>query len=623
MNVPSAAYRLSWLNLPVVMLVTLLQRTPAVRVLASASEYVLTSPVGQLLRGAVTAAALGALHSRAGATTFVQVPDNPVSATVGTSVQVAFTYIGTPSSPARFQIVGGSLPPGLRFDPAPVGTTILSGTPRIVGTPTQAGTFTVSVQGFNPEGLTNNVAQPIEFRVSSGVTTTPPAISAQPQSRTVNVGESVTFTVTATGDPFPSFQWRKNNTDVAGATSVSLTLTNVQLSDAGSYNVFVTNSAGALSSASATLTVNAPTAQTPVFTVHPISNTAQLGSTVVLNASATNAASYQWRRGEADIPGATGPTLVLNSISAAGAGTYRVVARAAGGETATSAAATLVVTNDTHFGRLINLSILTAIASPGESFTMGYVVGGAGTNGPKPLVIRAAGPSLGALNVPGTVNDPKIELFAGSAKVSENDNWGGSAALTAALAAVGAFPYVAPTSLDAATTTSIAVTNGSPNNNSVAVSANASGTGTVIAEIYDATPHGTETPATPRLVNVSVSKNIGERLTAGFVIDGHTGRTVLVRAIGPTLGDFGVPGVIADPQLVLNSTRTGPILNNDNWGGSASLSAVFQAVGAFGLPGNSRDAAVVITLPPGNYTVEVTGVANTTGVALIEVYEVP
>ena len=97
------------------------------------------------------------------------------------------------------------------------------------------------------------------------------------------------------------------------------------------------------------------------------------------------------------------------------------------------------------FGRIINLSILTSLAAGGDNFTMGYVVGGNGTSGLKPLVIRAAGPSLGALGVVGTVEDPKLELFAGATKTGENDNWGGSSQLTAELAAVGAFAYVSPT----------------------------------------------------------------------------------------------------------------------------------------------------------------------------------
>lgn len=277
------------------------------------------------------------------------------------------------------------------------------------------------------------------------------------------------------------------------------------------------------------------------------------------------------------------------------------------------------VVQEVNSARLINLSILTTIPTAGDSFTLGYVVGGAGTSGPKPLVIRAAGPSLGALGVAGTLADPKIELFAGSTRTGENDNWGGVASVRGAMEAVGAFPFTGAASLDAAV-----LANTSAGDNSVRVSANGGGTGTVIAEIYDATPAATFSASTPRLVNVSVLKHLGTGLTVGFVVGGFGTKTVLVRAIGPTLGaaPFGVPGVVADPQLAVFNAAGAQIATNDNWGGGATLSAAFTQVGAFALGATSRDAAVVTTLAPGNYTVQVNGVGGTTGVALVEVYEV-
>jgi len=270
-------------------------------------------------------------------------------------------------------------------------------------------------------------------------------------------------------------------------------------------------------------------------------------------------------------------------------------------------------------GRLINLSILTAIATPGDSFTLGYVVGGAGAVGVKRLVIRAAGPSLGALGVAGTLADPKLELFAGSLKSAENDDWGGSRELTAALLNVGAFAYVSPTSLDSAVDAVI-----STRDNSVVVSASNAGTGTVIAEVYDATPTASFATITPRLLNVSVRKHLGTGLTAGFVLGGSAPTKVLIRAVGPGLAAFGVPGTVVDPQLTLFNDKSVKLAENNDWLGTAELTAAFASVGAFALPAaTSKDAALVVTLPPGNYSVLVTGVANTTGVALVEIYEAP
>jgi hypothetical protein len=235
-----------------------------------------------------------------------------------------------------------------------------------------------------------------------------------------------------------------------------------------------------------------------------------------------------------------------------------------------------------------------------------------------PLVLRAAGPSLGALGVSDTLADPKLERFVGSLKTGENDNWGGSVTLANAMSAVGAFAFTGPTSRDAAVALSVA-----SGDNSVKVSGVGNGTGAVIAEIYDATPAVSFTALTPRLINVSVLKELGPGFTAGFVVGGTGTKNVLVRAIGPTLATaFGVGGAVSDPQLTLNSGQT-VVASNDNWGGGATLAAAFASVGAFALPAASRDAAVVASLSPGNYTVQVSGVATATGTILVEIYEVP
>jgi len=270
-------------------------------------------------------------------------------------------------------------------------------------------------------------------------------------------------------------------------------------------------------------------------------------------------------------------------------------------------------------GRLINLSVLSDLTTPDDSFTLGYVVGGVGASGAKPVVLRAAGPSLGALGVAGTLADPQLETFAGSDRTGRNDNWGGSPALAAALANVGAFAYTGPASLDAAIATSLTT-----RDNSVQISSANRGTGKVIAEIYDATPAASFTTTTPRLLNVSVRKHLGPGLTAGFVLGGPAPTKILIRAVGPGLAAFGVPDTVVDPQLTLFNDKSVKIAENNDWLGTVELTAAFASVGAFALPAaTSKDAALVIQLAPGSYTVQVTGTANTTGVALVEIYEVP
>ncbi len=521
----------------------------------------------------------------------------PISQSIIAGSTTTFTVAATGTSPLTYQ---------WRKD----GTPILGATNATLTLSSlqssDAGSYTVAV-GNVAGSTTSNAAALMVINV-------PPAINTQPIGQTGIVGSPSTFTVVATGTAPFTYQWRKNGVSISGATNGSLTLPSVQPTDAGIYTVVVGNLIGNTTSNPATLTVNVPA----TISTQPISQTANAGTTATFTAAATGPAplSYQWRKDGTPITGATKPTFTLSTVQTSDAASYTVVvANSAGSSTSNVANLEVTIPNP---GRLINLSVLTDIAAAGDDFTLGYVVGGDNTLGAKPLIIRAAGPSLGALGVPGTLDDPKLELFAGSASIGGNDNWGGSPQFTAALAAVGAFAYTGPFSKDAATTASI-----STRDNSVKVSAVGSGIGKVIAEIYDATSPASFTTATPRLINLSVRKNLGSGLTMGFVVGGATPAKVLVRGIGPTLSAFGVPGTVADPQLTLFNSSSVKIGENNDWAGTAELIAVFASVGAFTLPANSKDAALRVTLQPGNYTVQVTGVNGTTGVALVEVYEVP
>ncbi len=268
------------------------------------------------------------------------------------------------------------------------------------------------------------------------------------------------------------------------------------------------------------------------------------------------------------------------------------------------------------FSRLTNLSVLAPILGPGDFFTVGYVVGGSGTSGSKNVVLRAAGPSLSPLGVSGVLADPKLEHFAGSTKTGENDNWGGSAAVSSAMSSVGAFAFSGPTSRDAAA--SVVLPAG---DQSMRISGVGGGTGLVLAEVYDATPDAAYTANAPRLINLSLLKDSAGGITAGFVVVGGGEKRVLARAVGPALSAFGVVGAAADPRLKLYVGEK-EIGANDNWGGRSELVTAFAQAGAFDLAPNSRDAALVVSLPAGNYTVRVE-TSDSTGTVLVEVYELP
>jgi hypothetical protein len=116
----------------------------------------------------------------------------------------------------------------------------------------------------------------------------------------------------------------------------------------------------------------------------------------------------------------------------------------------------------------------------------------------------------------------------------------------------------------------------------------------------------------------------GNVLITGFVVGGSGTGRILVRAAGPALSAFGLGGVLVDPKLELfRSVGASSVLvaENDDW--SNTTLAAQQSVGAFALTPGSKDAVLVATLEPGSYTAQVSGVGGTTGVALVEIYQLP
>lgn len=124
-----------------------------------------------------------------------------------------------------------------------------------------------------------------------------------------------------------------------------------------------------------------------------------------------------------------------------------------------------------------------------------------------------------------------------------------------------------------------------------------------------------------RLANLSTRAQVGPGanvMSAGFVVGEGAPTRVLVRAIGPALAAFSVTGTLNDPVLELFAGRGARLTTNDNW--TTADAAAMAGVGAFPLSAGSRDAALVLDLAPGNFTIQVTGTAGATGVALVEIY---
>ncbi len=295
-------------------------------------------------------------------------------------------------------------------------------------------------------------------------------------------------------------------------------------------------------------------------------------------------------------------------------------------------------------GRLVNLSTRTKISYVDDSFTLGFNLGG-GTDRAT-LLLRGIGPALAKFGVATAIAAPRLEINDSTGKlIASNERWdapGGpatAAQLAAAAAGVGAFA-LAPGDFD----TAVLLTNLAPGSYTATIKGVNGATGDVLAEVYDVTKNNT------RLTNLSTLAKIaaeGDLLIPGIVVQGANPRTLVVRAVGPGLGDFGLPaeGLLTDPRITVLNAAGATVDTNNNWymiaagtvsSGSLALNAVFPAVGAFPLKvTNAADAALITALTNGNFTLQAGAaplaanapagapVPNATGSVLVEVYEVP
>jgi sugar lactone lactonase YvrE len=299
--------------------------------------------------------------------------------------------------------------------------------------------------------------------------------------------------------------------------------------------------------------------------------------------------------------------------------------------TLTVTAATVVIGGSTGSAHLVNLSVRSTAGTGSQTLIAGFVVGGTGS---KSVLVRGDGPVLASFGVTGVLPDPVLTLFnSASTVLSSNSGWGDSATPASTFGQiftqVGAFALPS-ISNDAAILTSLGT-----GSYTAEISSTSGDSGVVLVEVYDA---DAGTP-TARFINLSARSQAGtgsQTLIAGFAVTGAGSETVLIRADGPGLAQFSVSGALASPQLTLYDGNGKAIATNVGWSTAPTLGtspvpstiagatvALFTEVGAFQLTAGSGDCALVASLPPGSYTAEVTGANSSTGVALVEIYEVP
>ncbi|KAB2647268.1 MAG: hypothetical protein DVB35_05235 [Verrucomicrobia bacterium] len=474
--------------------------------------------------------------------------------------------------------------------------------------------------------ITNTASSTIR-KAFAAVLNAPAQITANPSNTVGSVGFSVSLQVGATGSTPLNYQWYFNNkalsnsATVSGATTANLILSNFNSTAVGQYYVVVTNAYGSATSQTASVVLN-----TPAITSQPQSINVAANANTTLSVTATGTTpTYQWYLNNLAILGATSSTYTISSVQTSTAGSYTVTISNPYGSVTSNAA---LVTFGNNPGRLINLSVLTLDGPGSQLLTVGFVTGGSGTTGSQNLLIRATGPALISYGVTNVLPDPILTIFNGSNIIATNDNWSSTlsnqAAVTTADLTTSAFPLTDPTSLDAATVVSIPTNSGY----TVQVAGKASASGNALTEIYDNTPPGTYSSTTPRLINISCLQQVAANsiLTAGFTIGGATTETVLIRASGPALTLAGVAGAIPDPTLTVYSGST-VIASNAGWANSASnqtlVTSAEASTGAFAYTNTaSHDAATVLTLQPGSYTVQAKSSSGTVGSTLIEIYEV-
>ena len=252
--------------------------------------------------------------------------------------------------------------------------------------------------------------------------------------------------------------------------------------------------------------------------------------------------------------------------------------------------------------QLLNISTRLSVGGGQTVGIGGFIVTG---SAPKKVIVRAIGPSLGASGLVNVLADPVLELRGGAQNdlLAANDNWSDDPASASELRSM----MMAPAhERESATILTLL-----PGHYTAVIAGKDGSGGTALVEVYDI-----DAVADSQLGNVSSLGFVGTAdnvLIGGFVVGGPASAQVVVRAIGPSLRAAGVQNPIENPTLAVHDSN-GNMTSNDDW------QTAGEPIPASLQPGDPRESAIQMILNPGSYTAIVRGKENTTGVALVEAY---
>jgi Matrixin len=277
--------------------------------------------------------------------------------------------------------------------------------------------------------------------------------------------------------------------------------------------------------------------------------------------------------------------------------------------------ATAIYSTGPAYHSIPNAPVLMDLSARGTTYTGNNVlIGGFIVQGSQPaqLVVRCLAFSLASYGIPNALGDSVIELHdANNHLIASNDDWFTSPSAET----ISSYHRDPPNSIESALLVTLNPGNYTAIVRSFSNAQQPATQGVALFEVYDLRT------SSSRLGNVSARGQVGTGnniLIGGLIVGGSTPKLVVVRALGPTLAQFGVTGVLADPYLELRDGNGNLVEANNDWQQSPEA-AIISADGK--APSNAKESAIARTLSPGNYTALVRGVSGTTGTALVEVYD--